>query len=397
MDSSIPARTDQKISLWMHLDILVYDDSCRKAQCGERVKHQDVEDCKLRRVTSRHESPVENQNLTPVNIAVVGAGYWGRKVMREVQGISLEESSVTLRYVVDNSPSALGECQREFGPLECRLDYQSLLSDPDLHAVHIATPNNSHFEVASAFIKAGKHVLVEKPLALKSTEAYQLTRLAQENEVVLCVGHIHRFNNGVSELRRALSTGVLGSPYYLRLEWTGFLPPQASRDVITDLAPHPFDICNYLTGRWPVKISCRARGYRTPDNEEMAFISCEYEDGLYSQIEVSWLDWTKRRNLTLVAKDGIATLDCVEQKAFLQRKDRTEQVPIVPSNTLRAEIQHFANCINNQKLSRPYSNDSDGMLGANVVTCLQAARESLTEERTVRVQFPISKETAVLQ
>lgn len=379
------------------MDILVYGDSRRKIQCGERVKRQAVEDCKLRRVTSRHESPVEDKNLTPVNIAVVGAGYWGRKVMREVQGISLEESSVTLRYVVDNSPSALEECQREFGPLECRLDYQSLLSDPDLHAVHIATPNNSHFEVASAFIKAGKHVLVEKPLALKSTEAYQLTGLAQENDVVLCVGHIHRFNNGVSELRRALSTGVLGSPYYLRLEWTGFLPPQATRDVITDLAPHPFDICNYLTGRWPVKISCRARGYRTPDNEEMAFISCEYEDGLYSQIEVSWLDWTKRRNLTLVAKDGIATLDCVEQKAFLQRKDRIEQVPIVPSNTLRAELQHFADCINNQELSRPYSNDSDGMLGANVVTCLEAARESLTEERTVRVQFPISKETTVLQ
>jgi UDP-N-acetylglucosamine 3-dehydrogenase len=335
--------------------------------------------------------------LTPVGIAVIGAGYWGRKVMREVQAIAREDSSVALRYVVDDSPTALDQCRREFGPSDYRLDYHTLLSDPELQAVHICTPNDSHFEVASAFIKAGKNVLVEKPLTLKSSEAYQLVQLAQDNKVVLCVGHIHRFNNGVRELKRALATGVLGNPYYLRLEWTGFLPPQVRRDVITDLAPHPFDICNYLTGRWPVNISCRAKGYRTLNNEEIAFISCEYEDGLYAHIEVSWLDWTKRRNLTLVAGGGIASLDCLDQKALLQQKDKTEQVPIVPSNTLREEIKHFTNCVSHHIMSKPYSNNSDGMLGAHVVTCLEAARESLAKERTVNIQLPLSREVPLPQ
>jgi len=335
--------------------------------------------------------------LTPLNIAVIGAGQWGRKVVNEVQAMSREESSVALRYVVDESPMALDQCRREFGPLDCRLDYHVLLSDPELEAVHICTPNDSHFSIASAFIKAGKNVLVEKPLTLKSSEAYQLVQLAHDNKVVLCVGHIHRFNNGVRELKRALTTGILGNPYYLRLEWTGLMPPQTRRDVITDLAPHPFDICNYLTGRWPVKISCRARGYRTLNNEEMAFISCEYEDGLYAHMEVSWLDWTKRRDLTFVASGGIASLNCLDQKALLQQKDKTDQVPIVPSNTLREEIKHFTNCVSQHIMSKPYSNDSDGMLGAHVVTCLEAARESLAKERTVRIQFPLSREVPLPQ
>jgi predicted dehydrogenase len=146
-----------------------------------------------------------------------------------------------------------------------------------------------------------------------------------------------------------------------------------------------------------MNISCRARGYRTLNNEEMGFISCEYEDGLYAHIEVSWLDWTKRRNLTLVAGGGIASLDCLDQKAHVQQKDKIEQVPIVPSNTLREEIKHFTNCVSHNILSRPYSNDSDGMLGAHVVTCLEAARESLAKERTVRIQLPIPKEVPLHQ
>ncbi len=335
--------------------------------------------------------------MATIKVGVIGAGYWGRKVIREFQTISREEGVLSLRYVVDNSPTSLEQCAHQFGPLDYRVDYQGLLSDPELSAVHICTPNSEHFEIASDFIKAGKNVLLEKPLTLKSAEAYQLVQLARDNDVVLCVGHIHRFNNGIRELKRALATGVLGTPYYMRLEWTGFLPPQTNRDVITDLAPHPFDICNYLTGQWPVKISCRARGYRTKENEEVAFISCEYEDGLFAHIEVSWLDREKRRSLAFVAKEGIATLDCLGQKAMVQHKDKTEQVPIVPSNTLREEITHFVDCISRNGRSEPYSNNSDGTLGAHVVTCLEVAKESLLQERTVQVKFPLFKEVAVPQ
>jgi UDP-N-acetylglucosamine 3-dehydrogenase len=330
--------------------------------------------------------------MDPLSLAVIGAGYWGRKVIREITSISQRERSIKLHSIVDNSPTSLEACRQEFGPLDYRLDYQTLLSDKTLSAVHICTPNPFHFEIASAFIKAGKNVLLEKPITLKSREAYALAELAQDNKIVLSAGHIHRFNNGVRELKRALATGVLGTPYYFRLEWTGFMPPQGQREVITDLAPHPFDICNYLTGQWPTKISCRAKGYRTRDREEVAFISCEYEDGLVAHIEVSWLDPEKRRKVTVVAKEGIGILDCLEQKAVLQQRDHTEQVPIIPSNTLREELLHFAGCVNHNGQSETFENDSDGLLGAHVVTCLEAARDSLLKEKTVPVQFPLFRE-----
>ncbi|TMI57868.1 Gfo/Idh/MocA family oxidoreductase [Candidatus Bathyarchaeota archaeon] len=314
--------------------------------------------------------------MEQIRIAVIGAGYWGRKVIREILSVSGGSEAVKLHAIVDNSPTMLGQCRQEFGTQDYRVDYDDLLSDSDLTAVHICTPNPTHYEVASAFLKHGKNVMVEKPLTLKSGEAYELVRLARENSTVLCVGHIHRFNNGVKELKRVLSSGTLGEPYYLRLRWTGLLPPQMQRDVITDLAPHPFDICNYLTDRWPSRIACKARGYRTPGNEEVAFMTAEYDGGLTAQV------------VAIVASKGTAYLDCSDQQAVLVWPDKTETIKITPSNTIGTEVVHFIDCIINRKDSE-FANQSDGLLGARVVRILEAAKESLIQDRTVPVDVPI--------
>ena len=309
-------------------------------------------------------------------------------MIREILILSGKTGMISLRSIVDSSPTALERCRRKVGPLDYRTDYQSLLSDPDLSAVHICTPNSTHFEIASAFIKAGKNVLVEKPLALSSREAYLLVAQARAHRVVLSTGHSHRFNNGLRALKSTLEPSILGEPHYLSLEWTGISPPQDQGNVITDLAPHAFDITNCLTGLWPNKISCIARGYRNRENEEVAFITCEYESGLYAEIEVSLLDFRQRRNLRIVAEKGNAHLDLLDQKVVLQHQHGVVKMPIIPSNILREEIEHFANGISRNRLSQTFSNDNDGLLGAHVVTCLEAARESLSEERSVRVEFP---------
>src|SRR5947199_1883635 len=332
--------------------------------------------------------------MNPVRVAVIGAGYWGKKVIREIREVQRNRGGAELHSVVDNSPTMLSQCQQEFGPLDYRVDYHSLLTDPNLHAVHICTPNASHFEVASAFLRHGKNVLVEKPLTLKSQDAYSLVKLAKENHLVLCTGHIHRFNNGVKEMRKAIASGELGELYYLRFRWTGFMLPQGYREVITDLAPHPFDICNYLLDIWPNKITCRGKGYRTKENEEVAFITAEHPNGLAAQVEVSWLDREKRRDVTVVGSKGMAYLDCSEQRGVLHASPST-QISITPSNTLREEVTHFVNCISSNHDSKPYANLSDGVLGARVVSVLEAARESLHQERTVQLQMPLAEEIRV--
>jgi UDP-N-acetylglucosamine 3-dehydrogenase len=328
--------------------------------------------------------------MTPLRIAVIGGGYWGKKVIRETLMIGRATGSTQLHSIVDNFPESLAQCQQEFGPeIDYRTDYQSLAKDSSLTGVHICTPNSTHFEVASTFLRQGKHVLVEKPLTLKTEEAYELVRLATENKVVLCVGHIHRFNNGVRELKRVIAEGMLGDVYYLRLRWTALMNPQMLREVITDLAPHPFDICNYLLDAWPEKLACKGRGFRTKQNEEVAFITADYRGGLIAHVEVSWLDRDKRREVTVVGSKGTAHLDCVDQKLALELQGGRQEIPVSASNTLGDEITHFYDCIRNSQDSTPYSNHSDGILGARVVSLLEASRESMFQDRTVQVQLPI--------
>ncbi len=330
--------------------------------------------------------------MEPPQISVVGAGYWGKKVIREILNLSKTTGKVKLCSIVDNSPSILEQCAKEFGPLTYHLNYRDLLSDPYVSAVHICSPNASHFEVASEFLRSKKDVLVEKPLALRTREAYELVRLGEMAGRVLSAGHIHRFNNGVKELKRVVDSGVLGDIYYLRLQWTGLLPPQKERDVITDLGPHPFDICNEVLDLWPSKISCRGRGYRSRSSDEVAFITAEYLNGIVANIELSWLDYEKRRDVTIVGSDAVARLDCLDQKLTLQRSDRTESVSVVSSNTLGEEILHFADCVERNKRSAAYTNVANGTIGANVVRLLEASKKSLYEERSVQIQSPESIE-----
>src|SRR5260370_15335573 len=137
--------------------------------------------------------------MNPLNMSVVGAGYWGKKVIREILNVSRTTGRVNLCSVVDNSPSMLEQCSKEFGPLDYRLSYQGLLSHPATHAVHICSPNSTHFQVASEFLRSKKHVLVEKPLALRSREADELVRLAEDKHRVLAVGHVQRLHNGIRD------------------------------------------------------------------------------------------------------------------------------------------------------------------------------------------------------
>ena len=326
--------------------------------------------------------------MSPTNIAVIGAGYWGKKVISEILGLARDGFNLNLYSVVDSSQAALELCRKEYGQLDYRTDYQDLLTDTKLSCVHIASPNHTHFKVASDFIRNGKHVLVEKPLSLKSVEAFELVRLAKEYGRVLCTGHVHRFNNGVRALRRLMTSGVLGDVYYLRFRWTGLLASQPNREVITDLGPHPFDICNNLLDTWPRKISCRGRGFRTNAGYEMADIYAEHPNGLDASIELSWLDLEKRRDVSVIGSDGAARLDCLDQRLILQRTDGAEPVLVLPNNTLKEEIIHFMSCVEHSSSPEVYPNMASGELGASVVRLLEASKRSLEEDRTVRVEMP---------
>ena len=120
----------------------------------------------------------------------------------------------------------------------------------------------------------------------------------------------------------------------------------------------------------------------------MASIYSEHPGGYDAGIELSWLDMEKHRDVTVVGSDGTAELDCIEQRLVLHRKGAVERVMVVPNNTLREEILHFARCIEYNSSAEHYPNRADGTLGANVVRVLETTKKSLEEERTIQVEIP---------
>src|SRR5207244_11063198 len=143
---------------------------------------------------------------------------------------------------------------------------------------------------------------------------------------------------------------------------------------------------------WPNKVTCRGKGYRTKENEELANITAEHAGDLTAQVEVSWLSREKRREVTVVGSKAEAYLDCSEQKGVLRTAEGTQQISITPSNTLREEIEHFMNCITSSQDSKPFSNQSDVVLGAGVVSVVESARDCIHRERTMQVQMPTAEE-----
>ena len=323
--------------------------------------------------------------MKKINVAVIGAGYWGRKVIREYARLSKSDSDLNLFAICDLSDRNLKYCKENFDVSYLTDDYKEVLSLPDVDAVDICTPNETHYQICVDALEAGKHVLVEKPMTLNVDEAFRLVELAKEKGLVLSVGHIFRFNNALKEVKRLIRDGFFGDLYHLRFQWTTWIPPIKGRDIITDLAPHPFDILNFLLDDWPERITCRGKAYRRDRLEEVAYIIAEFSSGVTAHIELSWLLPGKVREVTVVGSRRIAKVDCLTQEVTVFEGDKSFKLDVKPNNTIEEELKHFKQSILNNGLRNGFRVFNSGIIGANVVRLLEAARRSIEEGRTVSV------------
>ena len=194
-----------------------------------------------------------------IKVGIIGIGYWGKKLTKEYYELSKERLDIKLAAVCDKSEDNLSFAKNNFGIQNTFADYRELL--PHVDAVHIATPNDTHYQIAKDALEAGKHVLIEKPMTKSSKESYELVELAANREKLIQVGHIFRFNNAVNELKKLVQNGVLGKIFVGKLEWTDKYFPKTETDIIFDLLPHPLDILNYVFNEWPSDIVVRAESY----------------------------------------------------------------------------------------------------------------------------------------
>jgi UDP-N-acetylglucosamine 3-dehydrogenase len=326
--------------------------------------------------------------LKRTNVAVIGAGYWGKKIVYEYSQLAKENSEVKLFAVCDLAKENLLLCSNDYGVSYVCSSLEDILSSPEIDAVNICTPSETHFKISKAALEAGKHILVEKPMSLTSSEAYELYDLAKAKDLVISVGHIYRFNNALKKVRNLIKDGYFGDIYYLKLQWTTLCPSPEGRDILTDLAPHPFDIINYLLHEWPSKILCKAKTYRRKELEEVAYCIAELGNGVMAHIELSWLLPGKIREVKVMGSKRCAKIDCLRQVIKVVEDGESYDLPVDVNNTIKDELEHFIACIGNGKSGKPKcENRNGGLLGANVVRLLEIARRSIKTERTETVEF----------
>lgn len=320
-----------------------------------------------------------------VNLAVIGAGYWGRKVVSEYLELENLDADFKLAKVCDIKDENLILCKEmlNLGKEKLTSQVEDVLHSSDINAVHICTPNETHYLLGSLALYSGKNVLLEKPMSLTSKEATKLCEIAQAERLTLQVGHIYRFNNALKKTRELIAQNVLGKLYYIKMQWTTLMPSQLNRDIIFDLGPHPVDIINYLLGEWPNRVYCSARAYRKGTSEEVAYLMMEFSNNVLAHIELSWLQPGRVRELNIIGSEKTATIDCLEQTIKLcEDNDRYSQIEVKANNTIFDEVANFIRSIRDEK-----NHNNPGPIGASNVAVLESLKEAKAKDKFVKAGF----------
>jgi predicted dehydrogenase len=331
-------------------------------------------------------------NAAFTQIGVIGAGYWGPKHIRNFN----ELPGARVAMVADLSEARLASIKAQYPNTRTTQAFEELLQAPDVDGVVIATPVSTHARLACEALRAGKHVLVEKPLAASSRECEELIQLAAERRRVLMVGHTFLYNPAVIMLRDIVAAGDIGQVYYVHAQWLNLGLFQRDINVLWDLAPHDLSILMYVLGAEPTAVAARGRAHVREAIEEVAYMDLAFPRGISASVHVSWLDPNKVRRITLVGSKKMVVYDDVEPLEKLRVYDKgidlpeptdnfgefqlsyrhgAISIPPVPAHEpLRLECEHFLECINTGATPR-----TDGAQGLRVVQALEKAGESLVQ------------------
>lgn len=327
-----------------------------------------------------------------VRVAVVGLGHWGPNIARNLSQLE----SADLTEVCDTDLKRLEEAAMRWPHTRRSQNPLFVFSNPDIDAVAITTPAHTHFALAKAALEHGKHVLVEKPLALSSSEAVDLVKLARDRDRVLMVDHTFDYHPAVQHIERLVRSGELGRVLYVSSQRLSLGIVRQDVNALWNLAPHDISILLRLMGEEPAEITASGGAYLQPGIEDVVFMTLRFPSGAIGNVHVSWLDPRKVRLVTVVGTKKMAVFDDVapEERLKLYDKgfdhpDRYESygefltlrsgdivAPKIPSQEpLRLACTDFIKAIRNGTPPR-----SDGQAGLRVVRVLEAAQAALQEK-----------------
>jgi len=323
-----------------------------------------------------------------IKLAVVGTGYWGKNLVRNFASMPGAELAVCC----DLDKRALEKIAKAYR-VRTSADFDSMLGDGSIDAIVISTPASTHYKLGEAALEAGKHVYVEKPLALKLSEGRRLVELAEKKNLRLMVGHLLLYHPAVRELKRMADSGELGDIYYVYSQRVNLGKVRSDENALWSLAPHDISVVLHLLGESPAEVLSRGASYLQPGIEDVVFTSLRFPSGRIAQVHVSWLDPHRMRKFTIVGSRKMVTFDdadAVEKirvydKGFETRGEYESygdsltlrsgdiRIPMVEmAEPLRLECEHFVECVAAGKTPL-----TDGREGLAVLAVLDAADKSL--------------------
>jgi predicted dehydrogenase len=338
----------------------------------------------------QEQAPRKRLNGT-VGVAVVGYGYWGPNLLRNF----FDTPDCRVASVCDMSEARLTAVRQRHPSVVTTTDFEELLVDPAVDAIAIATPVNTHADLARRALRAGKHVLVEKPMTASSAEAEELVALADAQGLVLMVDHTFVYTSAVRRIKQLIDTGELGRLYYYDSVRVNLGLVQHDANVMWDLAAHDLSIMDYLIEQQPRSVTAIGAAHLPGEMADVAYLTVMFDDSLIAHFHVNWLSPVKVRQVLIGGDRRMVVFDDIQPTEKIKVYDRGVQwtddptearrerlvayrigdmyAPVLDqTEALRTECNHFVECIRSG--STPLS---DGRAGLRVVRLLEAAERSL--------------------
>jgi len=306
-----------------------------------------------------------------INVAQIGVGYWGPNLLRNL----VANKDCNVRLVVDLAEERRDYVTSLYPKISVSEKVQSIEEDPSIKAVIIATPSRTHYDLAVRMINAGKHVLVEKPLATNISEIEKLESLQKEKNLIVMVGHTFLYNSAVRYVKKLIDSGDLGDIRYIYSQRLNLGRIRSDIDALWNFAPHDISIIQYwLDEPEPLSVTVHGMDYVQGGIDDVVFMNIKYQGKIMANIHVSWLDPQRVRKMIVVgAKKMVIYDDVAENKIAIYDKgidkmavlgdsmdyDRPENIRfdhrsgdvLLPKirfeEPLKVEIAHFLDCITN--------------------------------------------------
>ncbi len=293
--------------------------------------------------------------MKKLGVAVIGTGFWGKNHAR----IYKELESTNLMAICDVNAERANNIANQFSA-KAYTDSEKMLKDDEIEAVSVCTWSTVLAQEALKALEAGKHVLVEKPMAADSKQAMKLIETAEKNGLHLTVGFLTRFIPGIQKIREMIVNKGIGELVCATSKRVTQWPERIGDvGVIKDTTIHDIDVMNYLTGKNPIGVFAKVGSMRHKRFEDYAHIMLTYEDGKSAFMETNWLTPYKTRTLTVTGTEAIMKLDYMSQELSIESEKQTVQPRYPVVEPLKLELKHFVECISENK--KPIVSGTDGL------------------------------------